>query len=91
VPDKDALIQAYEFGFTGFLVENGFSTTQFVHHSDVVGEGLNPTILGWRALLDAGVPFVKRELVRSPELAPDGRRLAAVIADRYGTDVADWL
>jgi hypothetical protein len=91
VSDKDALIQAYEFGFTGFLVENGFSTTQFVHHSDVVGEGLNPTILGWRALLDAGVPFVKRELVRSPELAPDGRKLPAVIADRFGTDVADWL
>src|SRR5687768_11107956 len=40
VPEKDALIQAYEFGFTGFLVENGFSTTQFVHHRDVVGEGL---------------------------------------------------
>ena len=46
---------------------------------------------GWQALLDAGVPFVKRELVRNPELAPDGHRIAAVIADRYGTDVADWL
>jgi lipopolysaccharide biosynthesis protein len=91
VPGKFTLIQAYEFGFTDFLVRHGFSSTQFVHHSDVVGEGLNPTMLGWRALLDAGVPFVKRELVRNPELAPDGRRVAAVIADRYGTDVADWL
>jgi lipopolysaccharide biosynthesis protein len=91
ITDKSALIEAYEFGFTEFLVRHGFSSTQFVHHSEVVGEGLNPTMHAWRALLDAGVPFVKRELVRSPELAPDGRRVPAVVADRYGTDVADWL
>jgi lipopolysaccharide biosynthesis protein len=91
VPDKFALIQAYEFGFTEFLVRHGFSATQFVHHSEVVNEGINPTMLGWRALLDSGVPFVKRELVRRPDLAPDGHRLPAVVADRYGADVADWL
>jgi lipopolysaccharide biosynthesis protein len=91
IPDKFELIQAYEFGFTEFLVRHGFSATQFVHHSEVVGEGLNPTMVGWRALLEAGVPFVKRELVRNPELVPDGHRVAAVLADRYGTDVADWL
>jgi lipopolysaccharide biosynthesis protein len=91
IPDKFALIQAYEFGFTEFLVQHGFSSTQFVHHSEVVGEGLNPTMLGWRALLGAGVPFVKRELVRNPELAPDGHRVVAVVADTYGADVADWL
>jgi lipopolysaccharide biosynthesis protein len=91
VPDKFALIQQYEFGFTAHLRDHGFSATSFVHHSDVVRDGLNPTILGWRALLEAGVPFVKRELVREPELAPDGRRLPGFVADRYGTDVADWL
>jgi lipopolysaccharide biosynthesis protein len=91
IPDKSNLIEAYEFGFTEFLARHGFSTTQFVHHSEVVGEGLNPTIIGWRALLDAGVPFVKRELVRNPHLAPDGGRLTAVVADRHGTNVADWL
>lgn len=91
VPDKSALIQAYEFGFTEFLVRHAFTTTQFVHHSEVVGEGLNPTMLGWQALLDAGVPFVKRELIREPDLAPGGHRVAAVVADRYGTDIADWL
>jgi lipopolysaccharide biosynthesis protein len=91
VPDKSDLIAAYEFGFTEFLVRQGFSATQFVHHSEVVGEGLNPTMYAWRALLDAGVPFVKRELVRNPDLAPDGSALPAVVADRYGTDVAEWL
>ncbi|MFD2090359.1 rhamnan synthesis F family protein [Blastococcus deserti] len=91
IEDKNALIQHYEFGFTAFLARNCFSSTPFVHHSAVVGEGLNPTIHGWRNLFDAGVPFVKRELVRYPDLARDGRRIPAVIAERYGTDVADWL
>jgi lipopolysaccharide biosynthesis protein len=91
VPDKNNLIAAYEFGFTEFLLRHGFSATQFVHHSEVVGEGLNPTMYGWRALLDAGVPFVKRELVRNPNLALDGSALPAAVANRYGTDVAEWL
>ena len=91
VPDKTTLIETYEFGFTEFLVQQRFSATQFVHHSEVVGEGLNPTMYAWRALFEAGVPFVKRELVRNPDLAPDGRRVPAVVADRYATDVADWL
>ena len=91
IPDKSALIAAYEFGFSEFLQRTGFSTAPFVHHSDVVAEGLNPTIHGWRALFDAGVPFIKRELVRHPELAADGHRIPAVISERYGTDVAEWL
>ncbi|WP_167760544.1 rhamnan synthesis F family protein [Blastococcus sp. CT_GayMR16] len=91
IPDKTALIEQYEFGFSDFLLRFGFSTSPFVHHSQVVGEGLNPTIHGWRALFDAGVPFVKRELIRQPELTADGHRIPAVIADRYGTDVAEWL
>lgn len=91
IPDKSRLILTYESGFSGFLARAGFSSTAFIHHSDVVADGLNPTMYGWRALLDAGVPFVKRELVRSPDLVPDGRAVPAVIADRYGTDIRDWL
>src|SRR3954470_20643362 len=64
VTDKDELIRHYEFGFTDFLVRHAYSTSAFVHHSEVVTDGLNPTIYGWRGLLQAGVPFVKRELVR---------------------------
>lgn len=91
VPDKDQLIAEYEFGFSAFLVEQGYSTAAFVHHASVVAPGLNPTIKAWRALLAAGVPFVKRELVRNPDLAPDGRRLAAELDTRYGVDIAEWV
>lgn len=91
IPDKRQLIARYEFGFAAFLARYGYSSAAFVHHSEVVTDGLNPTIYGWRALLDAGVPFVKRELLNHPDLAPDGHRIAAVIAHRYRSDVAEWI
>lgn len=91
IPEKSDLIGHYEYGFSEFLTRHGFSTTSLVRHDDVVRAGLNPTILGWERLLDAGVPFVKRELVRFPHLAPDGHRLPEVVSERYGTDVSAWL
>ena len=91
VTDKGELILAYESGFSRFLVMHGYSSTAFVHHSDVVADGLNPTIYGWRGLLEAGIPFVKRELLLRPDLAPGGERIASVIADHYGTDVSQWI
>lgn len=90
VPDKDQLIAEYEFGFTRFLSTHCYSATAYVHHAAVVAHGLNPTIHGWRALLGAGVPFVKRELVRRPSLAPNGHLVPAVTAEEFGVDLAEW-
>jgi lipopolysaccharide biosynthesis protein len=91
IPDKRELIMRYEFGFAAFLTRHAYSSAAFIHHSEVVTDGLNPTIYGWRGLLKAGVPFVKRELLRHPDLAPGGSRIPAVIADRYRTDVIEWM
>jgi hypothetical protein len=90
VPDKLQLIATYEYGFSPVLRREGYSTDCFVHADDVVWGDLNPTIAGWRRLLDIGVPFVKRELLRRPDLVPDGRQIPAVLAERYGIDVATW-
>lgn len=56
----------------------------------VVAGGLNPVITGWRRLLEVGFPFVKRELLRDPSVAPDAEDAAAVVAELTGCDVADW-
>lgn len=90
IPDKSLLIEHYEFGFSHLLARNGFSTAAFVHHSEVVADGLNPTIYGWRELLAAGVPFVKRELLRRPELVSDGHRVPEVLAELFGIEVDRW-
>ena len=91
IDDKRDLIAAYEYGFAARLREWHFSGACFVDHREIVSRPDNPTLVGWRRLLDAGVPFVKRELVCRPELAPDGGDVPAELARRYGVDLADWL
>ncbi len=89
--DKDAIIEVYEYGFSAHLRDGHFSAEPFVDFRGLVDRRDNPTIAGWRGLLDAGVPFVKRELVRRPELAPDGHDVAAVLQDRFGVTLTDWV
>lgn len=90
VPDKLQLIAAYEYGFTEHLLGHGFSIASYVHADDVVWGELNPTIEGWERLLDLGVPFVKREVLRRPELVPDADRIRPVLRERFGIDVDQW-
>jgi hypothetical protein len=90
IPDKLRLIAEYEYGFTPWLQREGFSSACFVHADDVVWGEHNPTIHGWQRLLEAGVPFVKRELLRRPDLAPDGHLIPDHLAERYGVEVSAW-
>jgi hypothetical protein len=56
-----------------------------------VSDGQNPTILGWRRLLDAGFPFVKRQLLREPQVAPDAVEIPEHLLSRYGVAVREWV
>lgn len=91
IDDKVQLIAEYEYGFSSMLKKWNFSTDCFVDYRGITGRRHNPTIAGWRRLLDAGVPFVKRELIRRPELVPDGAEIGPVLLERYGVHVNDWM
>ena len=92
IEDKLELIGAYEFGFTGVLTANRFTSACFVHHREVVRNGLNPTAAGWEGLLQLGVPFVKRENFKlGNKYLTDAHRIPEVVRERYGVDVFDWF
>ena len=92
IGDKLELIGAYEFGFTATLATNHYTTACFVHHREVVRNGLNPTAAGWEGLLALGIPFVKRENFRpSNKYLTDPHRIPEVVRQRYGVDVFDWF
>lgn len=91
IDDKPMLIRAYEYGFSSLLKEWNFSADCFVDYRGITGRRHNPTIAGWRRLLDAGVPFLKRELARRPDLVPDGSEIGPVLRERYGVTLSDWL
>jgi hypothetical protein len=90
-PTRDDIINRYEIGLSRLLHREHFSVDAAFRHAEVVRGGDNPTIHGWRKLLDLGYPFVKRQLLRQPELTPDGSTVRAELMRRYGVDADDWV
>jgi lipopolysaccharide biosynthesis protein len=88
---KDDVIWRNEIGLSSLLRRERYAWDVAVPYQRVVPAGKNPTILGWRALLDRGLPFVKRELLRRPEIAPDGEQVRAELRRRYGVDADEWI
>lgn len=89
---KRNLIRRYEIGLSKLAVEEGFVTVAHFPWHWFTARGQNPTSLGWRRLIDAGFPFVKRELVlRPPPEVLDATDIAAVVQHRWGQNVYEWV
>lgn len=89
--NKEKIIARNEIGFSRLLHREGYSSEVAFPYWQLVKAGENPTIRGWEKLLDMGFPFVKREIVRNPKVAPRGDHLAAVVRRRFGVDIQEWL
>lgn len=89
--DKQLVIHRNEIGLGQLLQAEGYAVDAAFVAGHVVDPADNPTIAGWRTLLDRGMPFVKREIVRSPELAPQGDEIADELRRRYGVEVSEWI
>jgi hypothetical protein len=90
-PSRDEVIWRYEIGLSQMLHREGYTIEAAIPFSRVVGDGQNPTIIGWRRLLDEGFPFVKRQLLGSPDVAPDGADVRPELERRYGVRVDEWV
>ena len=90
-PTRDDVIWRYEIGLSRLLAAEYFVTEPAIPCWQVVPDGQNPTILGWRRLLDLGFPFVKKQLLREPHVAPDGQDVPDELRRRFGVAVAEWL
>lgn len=88
---RDDIIHRYEIGLSRLLHREHFSVDAAFRHGEVVRGADNPTIHGWRRLLDLGLPFVKRQLLREPGLTPDGSTVRAELRRRFGVEVDDWV
>ena len=88
---REDVIWRNEIGLARLLASERFVTDAAIPHWRVVSDGQNPTIIGWRRLLDHGFPFVKRQLLREPGLAPDGADAPAEVEQRFGVVAAGWM
>lgn len=90
-PEKMDYVYAYEFGVTRIVRRYGFSWDVLLR-PDVLGvNDANPTIAGWKAILDEGVPMVKRTILKDPTLAPDGHTIAEEVRSRFGVAIDEWV
>jgi lipopolysaccharide biosynthesis protein len=88
--DKMRIILDYEVGLGRLLRAEGYSTDAAFSNELVVRAGQNPVILGWKRLLELGFPFVKRELLHRPHVAPAGATVPLLVKEMFGVDVAEW-
>jgi lipopolysaccharide biosynthesis protein len=88
---KDDVIHRYELGLSRLFRREGYGFTTAFRADDVVTAGENPVIRGWWRLLDQGFPFVKREILRNPAIAPNGDRVADEVNSLFGAQLAEWI
>ena len=88
---RDDVIWRYEIGLSRLLHRERFSVDAAIRYRRVVRDGENPTIIGWRRLFDVGFPFVKRQLLSQPEVAPDGSMVRDEVRRQFGVNVDEWL
>jgi len=89
--DKDQIIHRNEIGLSVLLRQEGYSLAPAFPHETVVGSGENPVIIGWRTLLLQGFPFLKREIIRDPDVAPGGQLAPQVVRELFGAELTDWV
>jgi lipopolysaccharide biosynthesis protein len=89
--DKMQVILRNEIGLGRLLHEEGYVQHPAFPHERFVRPGQNPVIMGWRDLLEAGFPFLKREIVRAPTIAPAGHTAPMAVMRLFGTSIDDWV
>ncbi len=88
---KTDVIWKYELGLSELLRTAGIHNSAAFDGAAIVEGETNPSILGWRRLLESRFPFVKRQLLVEPGVAPDSHEIAAVIRNQFGEEVTEWL
>jgi len=89
--DKQQTIFRNELGLSRLLREEGYTRHAAFPHEWTVRSGVNPVIVGWRRMLELGFPFLKREILRDPAVAPEGTTAPVVLERLLDIDVTEWV
>jgi Rhamnan synthesis protein F len=88
---KDDVIRRGEIALSRMLHQEGYVTEAAFPYRRFAPDSENPAIMHWCELLHAGFPFLKRELIARPEVAPAASTAAAVVRDLFGQELLAWL
>jgi lipopolysaccharide biosynthesis protein len=89
--DRGELVRRYEIGLSEIARSEGVKA-QVAFSREGVAEGEeNPTLHGWRRLLERGFPFVKRRVIREPEAWSPDEPVESVVRSLLGVELREWL
>jgi hypothetical protein len=85
------VIRRNELELSRLLYQEGYSTTAAFRCDDFVPAGENPVIRAWWRLLEQRFPFVKRQIITEPAVAPRSDLVFQEVRAMFGVELAEWL
>lgn len=89
-PDKDAIVINYEIGVSRLAFSEAYSSEVWVTGPELGVPFGNPTIDGWRKLIESGVPFLKRTVMTHPTTMSEAAEARSYVRRRFNTDITEW-
>lgn len=88
--DKDSVVLAYEIGTARRCFSEAYSSEVWVTGPELGVPFGNPTVDGWKNLMESGVPFLKRTIMTHPSTVSESIEAARYVQRRFHTDVSEW-
>ncbi|MCF2705938.1 glycosyltransferase [Arcanobacterium haemolyticum] len=89
-PDKDNVVLAYELGASKVCFSEAYSWDEWVTGPDLGVPYSNPTVDGWKNLIESGVPFLKRTVMTHPSTMAEAVEASTYVARRFNQDITQW-
>ncbi|WIY82640.1 rhamnan synthesis F family protein [Propionimicrobium sp. PCR01-08-3] len=89
-PDKEAIVQQYEIGASRLAFSEAYSSQSWVTGPELGVPNGNPTVDGWRNLIETDVPFLKRTIMTHPSTMSEAVEAQRYIKRRFDADVNEW-
>jgi len=87
-PDKDDVVLAYELGVSRVSFSECYSTDVWVTGPELGVPYSNPTVDGWKNLIESGFPFLKRTIMTHPSTMAQAAEAEATPVQRDAVTAA---
>lgn len=87
---KERIVHQYELGLTKHALREAYSISPLIPTAILDVNRRNPTLDGWRQLIEAGAPFLKRTILTEPGLNLMAEDAKDFVFQRFGVNLNDW-
>lgn len=89
-PDKSAVVLKYELGVSRLAFREAYSTQEYASGPELGVPNENPTVDGWRNMVEWGIPFVKRTMLTHASTQKEAFEVREFIRRRFNTNIDEW-